>query len=339
MQAIYVPKYKIYYRVSPKEPNVLQWSNKPFGPATQWQTAMRFGKPIRALDTDDVTGQGVVVLNDSSTYVGSGVRVWGRKFYPAGTRIYSLYAVGEAKEKKAMSRLNIKIHENNDTFLVWSIKFNDSNTASNEEYYLRDAYGSFFATAALGDTVYVKCEPFPGNKFTDDLIEGVIRRWYPKKPIDKITATPEIAELFNDIYEKKQTSSKKTETFASQEDIEKIENYLRPLMVGNVYGKNSATPEKDIESKINDLLRDGPIHTLSGASDEYVQMDVTFSNSEELDREEAELEDLPKETNIAYSYNAGKDSPFLLFVIDVFGEQLQDWDGVKVTTLNVSSGD
>lgn len=109
MQAIFVPKYKIYYRVSPKEPNVLQWSNKPFGPATQWQTAMRFGKPIRALDTDDKTGQGVVVLNDSSTYVGSGVRVWGRKFYPAGTRIYSLYAIGESK---MTNKLKIKIHEN-----------------------------------------------------------------------------------------------------------------------------------------------------------------------------------------------------------------------------------
>lgn len=87
---------------------MLQWSNKPFGPATQWQTAMRFGKPIRALDTDDKTGQGVVVLNDSSTYVGSGVRVWGRKFYPAGTRIYSLYAIGESKMKP---KLKIKIHE------------------------------------------------------------------------------------------------------------------------------------------------------------------------------------------------------------------------------------
>lgn len=119
MQAIYVPKYKIYYRVSPKEPNVLQWSNKPFGPATQWQTAMRFGKPIRALDTDDKTGQGVVVLNDSSTYVGSGVRVWGRKFYPAGTRIYSLYAIGESKMKH---KLKIKIHESmSDEDLIYTL--------------------------------------------------------------------------------------------------------------------------------------------------------------------------------------------------------------------------
>lgn len=89
---------------------MLQWSNKPFGPATQWQTAMRFGKPIRALDTDDKTGQGVVVLNDSSTYVGSGVRVWGHKFYPAGTRIYSLYAIGESK---MTNKLKIKVHESN----------------------------------------------------------------------------------------------------------------------------------------------------------------------------------------------------------------------------------
>lgn len=99
MQTIYVPKYKLHYRVNPKDSMELQWSKKPFGPATQWQHAMSFRKPIRALDIDDATQQGVVVLNDSSTYVGSGVRKWGRKFYPAGTRIFSLYAVGESKEK------------------------------------------------------------------------------------------------------------------------------------------------------------------------------------------------------------------------------------------------
>lgn len=98
MQTIYVPKYMLHYRVNPKDTTELQWSKKPFGPGTQWQHAMSFRKPIRALDIDDTTQQGVVVLNDSSTYVGSGVRKWGRKFYPAGTRIFSLYAVGESKE-------------------------------------------------------------------------------------------------------------------------------------------------------------------------------------------------------------------------------------------------
>ena len=107
MQTLYVPKYNLHYRVNPRNPRELQWSRKPFGPATQWQHAMSFKNPIRALDLDDETKQGVVVLNDSTTYVGSGVRTWGRKFYPAGTRIYSLYAIGESKMKK----LKIKIHE------------------------------------------------------------------------------------------------------------------------------------------------------------------------------------------------------------------------------------
>lgn len=98
MQTIYVPKYRLHYRVNPKDATELQWSKKPFGPGTQWQHAMSFRKPIRVLDIDDATQQGVVVLNDSSTYVGSGVRKWGRKFYPAGTRIFSLYAVGESKD-------------------------------------------------------------------------------------------------------------------------------------------------------------------------------------------------------------------------------------------------
>lgn len=104
MQTLYIPKYGLHYRVNPKDPCELQWSRKPFGPMTQWQHAMSFKKPIRALDTDDKTKQGVVVLNDSSTYVGSGVRTWGRKFYPSGTRIYSLYAIGESKMK-------ISVHE------------------------------------------------------------------------------------------------------------------------------------------------------------------------------------------------------------------------------------
>lgn len=108
MQTLYVPKYGITYRVNHKNPRELLWSVKPFGPATQWQHAYTFSKPIRALDTDDQTGQGVVVLNDSTTYVGSGVRVWGKKFYTAGSRIYSLYAIGE---KKMENKLRIKVHE------------------------------------------------------------------------------------------------------------------------------------------------------------------------------------------------------------------------------------
>lgn len=107
MQTLYVPKYGITYRVNQKNPRELLWSKKPFGPATQWQHAYTFSKPIRALDTDDQTGQGVVVLNDSTTYVGSGVRVWGKKFYTAGSRIYSLYAIGESKMKTQTETIDV----------------------------------------------------------------------------------------------------------------------------------------------------------------------------------------------------------------------------------------
>lgn len=110
MQTLYVPKYGVHYRVNPKDTRELQWSKKPFGPMTSWQHAMTFNRPIRALDTDDQTGQGVVVLNDSSTYVGSGVRVWGRKYYTAGSRIYSLYSIGESN---MTNKLKIKVHERN----------------------------------------------------------------------------------------------------------------------------------------------------------------------------------------------------------------------------------
>lgn len=124
MQTIYVPKYNLHYRVNPRNSRELQWSRKPFGPATQWQHAMTFRNPIRALDRDDRTGQGVVVLNDSTTYIGSGVRTWGRKFYPVGTRIYSLYAIGESN----MPKMKIKVHET----YAWEAPFNAAKAEASE---------------------------------------------------------------------------------------------------------------------------------------------------------------------------------------------------------------
>lgn len=130
MQTLYVPKYKLTYRVNPKNPCELQWSKKPFGPMTSWQHAYTFGKPIRALDTDDQTGQGVVVLNDSSTYVGSGVRVWGKKFYTAGSRIYSLYSIGESKMK---NKLKISVHESKMTAAMARAILNGSTEGDKED--------------------------------------------------------------------------------------------------------------------------------------------------------------------------------------------------------------
>lgn len=93
MNAIHVPKYDIYYRVNPRDPSELQWTKKVIGPGTQWQHAYTFNKPIRALDIDDSTQAGVVILNEGSTYLSQGTRSFARKFYAAGDRIYNLYQI------------------------------------------------------------------------------------------------------------------------------------------------------------------------------------------------------------------------------------------------------
>lgn len=93
MNVIHVPKYNIDYRVNPRDPFELQWAPKAIGPGTQWQHAYTFNKPIRALDIDDDTQTGVVILNEGSTYLSQGTRSFARKFYPAGSRIFSLYQI------------------------------------------------------------------------------------------------------------------------------------------------------------------------------------------------------------------------------------------------------
>lgn len=93
MNAIHVPKYDIYYRVNPRDAAELQWTPKIIGPGTQWQHAYTFNKPIHALDIDDKTGAGVVILNEGSTYLSQGARSFARKFYASGDRIYDLYKI------------------------------------------------------------------------------------------------------------------------------------------------------------------------------------------------------------------------------------------------------
>lgn len=127
--------------------------------------------------------------------------------------------------------------------------------------------------------------------------------------------------------------SKKNETFASPENIEKIENYLRPRMVGNTYGKNSLSPENDIQREINKLFRESGFHTLDGAIEDDLCFDVSFIHSEDIDDD-----DLPKGTNKAYFYDYATDA-FVLFTIVVYVEEPETFDGVKVTGLYADTGD
>jgi len=173
MQSIYVPKYDVHYRVNPKDPTDLQWSKKVYGPATQWQHAMSFKNPIKALDIDDQTGQGVVVLNDSSTFVSSGVRVFNRKFYPAGTKIYSLYAIGESKASsdlpkslKSKVRGAICYHYENDSCVV--LRYDDVN--DNAYVYLYHTDGSLIDKATFEKDYNGASEFY--NQIVNDIISG-----------------------------------------------------------------------------------------------------------------------------------------------------------------------
>lgn len=173
MQAVFIPKFNIYYRVNPKNPKELQWSKKVYGPATQWQVATTFKNPIRALDTDDQTGQGVVVLNDSSTYVSSGVRCFNRKFYSAGTRIYSLYAIGESKSStdlpkslKSKVRGAICYHYENDSCVV----FRYDSVNDNAYVYLYHTDGSLIDSATF-EKDYDGATSFY-NQIVNDIISG-----------------------------------------------------------------------------------------------------------------------------------------------------------------------
>lgn len=401
MQTLYVPKYNLHYRVNPRNPRELQWSRKPFGPATQWQHAMSFKNPIRALDLDDETKQGVVVLNDSTTYVGSGVRTWGRKFYPAGTRIYSLYTIGESKMNHKMK---IKVHESNiskeeilhlpiseyiskhpDKFKIvkeydWSglMCIQIFNPYKQEWFFLCDirqgellsdtgrpyieVMGVFLDT--WDDTITrIRNKDISSNGSVYSYMDS--RALYGTKGLDKTwldALTPNTLEALytrftkffknvQDYYAKKAESvkhptpmkikvheTKKNETFASMDDIEKIENYLRPLMVGKTYGKNSVSPEKEVGYAVNDLFRKGPLHTLDGAVEDDLVFRVKFQDSWEYDSKDAAEENLPSGTTTAYEYTCETDE-FLLFSLIVLVEELGDFNGVKVKDLYATIGD
>lgn len=107
-----------------------------------------------------------------------------------------------------MSKMTIKVHESHGSMQVWAIKCDDADTASDEEYYLRDGWGPFVNTAVLGDTIYVECEGDEINKMTPEKIEKIVREWFPNNKIEKIVAPKEVEDLlFNYEFESKKSES------------------------------------------------------------------------------------------------------------------------------------
>ena len=54
-----------------------------------------------------------------------------------------------------MHKLKIKLHESHGSMKVWAVTFDSEDQASEEDYYLRDGWGSELNTAVSGNVLYV----------------------------------------------------------------------------------------------------------------------------------------------------------------------------------------
>lgn len=96
--------------------------------------------------------------------------------------------------------------------LIWAVKFDTPETALDEEYYFRDAWGHIVNTAVVGDTVYLEPDGDKG--------EMAISKWYG----DKASRTQMTDEIYAILHP---SDEKLSESRAGYEDI-------RDSIVGDV---------------------------------------------------------------------------------------------------------
>lgn len=72
--------------------------------------------------------------------------------------------------------------------LIWAVKFDTPETALDEEYYFRDAWGHVVNTAIVGDTVYFDPD--------DEKAEKAIKEWYGDKA-SRVQMTDEVYAILH----------------------------------------------------------------------------------------------------------------------------------------------
>lgn len=77
---------------------------------------------------------------------------------------------------------------------IWAVKFDTPETALDEEYYFRDAWGHVVNTAVVGDTVYLEPDGDKGEK--------AIKEWYGDK-VSRVQMTDEVYEILHPSESKK----------------------------------------------------------------------------------------------------------------------------------------
>jgi len=113
-----------------------------------------------------------------------------------------------------MSKMAIKLHESHGSMKVWAVTFDSEKQASEEEYYLRDGWGSELNTAYSGNILYVD-----GGK-----AEKILKDWYPGREIKVVAAPREVEQLLLGNYTETLSESKKKEDAPWEPTIKKIKD-------------------------------------------------------------------------------------------------------------------
>ncbi len=126
--------------------------------------------------------------------------------------------------------------------------------------------------------------------------------------------------------------SKKTETYATSMDIQRIEDYVTPKIVGKTFDT-----ERGLKYELENILHGSGI-TL-GDDISLDACDAAYESDWDYEPEDAEFDNLPEGTNKAYEYLVSYDdeSPFYLFSVTFLVQE--DMDGLKVLGLTADIGD
>lgn len=110
--------------------------------------------------------------------------------------------------------LKIKLHESHGSMKVWAVTFDSEDQASEEDYYLRDGWGSELNTAVSGNVLYVD----------GDKAEKILKDWFPGREIQVVAAPRDVEQMLLGNYTESLEESKKKEDAAWEPTVKKIKD-------------------------------------------------------------------------------------------------------------------
>lgn len=110
--------------------------------------------------------------------------------------------------------LKIKLHESHGSMKLWAVTFDSEDQASEEDYYLRDGWGSELNTAVSGNVLYVD----------GDKAEKILKDWFPGREIQVVAAPRDVEQMLLGNYTESLEESKKKEDAAWEPTVKKIKD-------------------------------------------------------------------------------------------------------------------